>query len=69
MYLNQALGQASEAIGRLENLVAYEHLTVVEHPQPVKEFSISSKKFPSAIRELIKRRWMMLVSLFRKETQ
>ena len=40
MYLNQALGQASEAIGRLENLVAYEHLTVVEHPQPVKEFSI-----------------------------
>ena len=40
MYLNQALGQASEAIGRLENLVAYEHLTVVEHPQPVKEFTI-----------------------------
>lgn len=40
MYLNQALGQASEAIGRLENLVAYERLTVVAHPQPVKEFSI-----------------------------
>ena len=47
MYLNQALGQASEAIGRLENLVAYEHLTVVEHPQPVKEFSIQFEKFPS----------------------
>lgn len=44
MYLNQALGQASEAIGRLENLVAYEHLTVVEHPQPVKEFSIQFEK-------------------------
>ena len=44
MYLNQALGQASEAIGRLENLVAYEHLTVVEHPQPVKEFSIQLEK-------------------------
>lgn len=44
MYLNQALGQASEAIGRLENLVAYEHLTVVEHPQPVKEFSIKFEK-------------------------
>ena len=44
MYLNQALGQASEAIGRLENLVAYEHLTVVEHPPPVKEFSIQFEK-------------------------
>lgn len=44
MYLNQALGQASEAIGRLENLVAYEHLTVVEHPHPVKEFSIQFEK-------------------------
>ncbi len=44
MYLNQALGQASEAIGRLENLVAYEHLAVVEHPQPVKEFSIQFEK-------------------------
>ena len=44
MYLNQALGQASEAIGRLENLVAYEQLTVVEHPQPVKEFSIQFEK-------------------------
>ena len=44
MYLNQALGQASEAIGRLENQVAYEHLTVVAHPQPVKEFSIQFEK-------------------------
>lgn len=44
MYLNQALGRASEAIGRLENLVAYEYLTVVEHPQPVKEFSIQFEK-------------------------
>lgn len=44
MYLNQALGQASEAIGRLENLVAYEHLTVVAHPQPVKEFCIQFEK-------------------------
>ena len=44
MYLNQALGQASEAIGRLENLVAYEHLTVVAHPQPVQEFSIQFEK-------------------------
>ena len=44
MYLNQAVGQASEAIGRLENLVAYEYLTVVEHPQPVKEFSIQFEK-------------------------
>lgn len=28
MYLNQALGQASEAIGRLEDLVSYEKLPV-----------------------------------------
>ena len=45
MYLNQALGQASELSDGLENLVAYEHLTVVEHPQPVKEFSIQFEKF------------------------
>ena len=44
MYLNQALGQASEAIGRLENLVAYERLAVLERPQPVKEFSIQFEK-------------------------
>lgn len=51
MYLNQALGQASEAIGRLENLVAYEHLTVVEHPQPVKvsiQFEKVSFSYPGA---------------------
>lgn len=57
MYLNQALGQASEAIGRLENLVAYEHLTVVEHPQPVKEFSIQFEKvsfsYPGANQKVV----------------
>ena len=57
MYLNQALGQASEAIGRLENLVAYEHLTVVEHPQPVKEFSIQFEKvsfsYPGATQKAV----------------
>ena len=44
MYLNQALGQASEAIGSVVNVVGYEDLTVVEHPQPVKEFSIQFEK-------------------------
>lgn len=57
MYLNQALGQASEAIGRLENLVAYERLTVVAHPQPVKEFSIQfenvSFSYPGARQKVV----------------
>ena len=38
MYLNQALGQASEAIGRLENLVSYESLPVPPSPKPLKDF-------------------------------
>ena len=40
MYLNQALGQASEAIGRLEDLVSYEKLPVPSSPKPLKDFSI-----------------------------
>ena len=57
MYLNQALGQASEAIGRLENLVAYEHLPVAAHPQQVKEFSIRfenvSFSYPEATQKAV----------------
>ena len=45
MYLNQALGQASEAIGRLENLVAYEHLTVVKRIHKRANSVFSSKRF------------------------
>ncbi len=40
MYLEQALGQASEAIGRLENLVSYENLSVPSSPKSLKDFSI-----------------------------
>lgn len=40
MYLQQALGQASEAISRLENLTSYNHLFVSTNPQPIKNFSI-----------------------------
>ena len=40
MYLNQALGQASEAIGRLEDLLSYESLPVSSSPKTLKDFSI-----------------------------
>lgn len=57
MYLNQALGQASEAIGRLENLLAYEYLPVTENPQPVKDFSIRFEKvsfcYPGAVQKAV----------------
>ncbi len=56
MYLNQALGQASEAIGRLENLVAYEAPDCCRASTTGKGIQYSvRKKFPSAIRELIKK--------------
>ena len=40
MYLNQALGQASEAIGRLDSLLSYKELPVSTSPRPVTEFDI-----------------------------
>lgn len=43
MYLNQALGQAGEAIGRLENLLSYEGLSVSSSPKPVKGFDVAFK--------------------------
>lgn len=43
MYLNQALGQAGEAIGRLENLLSYEGLSVSSSPKSVKGFDVAFK--------------------------
>lgn len=40
MYLNQAIGQASEAIDRLENLTSAEQLSIPANPLPVKGFDI-----------------------------
>lgn len=40
MYIDQALGQASEAIGRLEKLIDYPQLSVSLNPKPVKKFDI-----------------------------
>lgn len=40
MYLQQALGQAGEAIGRLEKLTDYEELAVGRHSGPLQDFTI-----------------------------
>ena len=57
MYLNQALGQASEAIGRLENLVSYESLPVPPSPKPLKDVSIQfnrvSFRYPGTTQKAI----------------
>lgn len=57
MYLNQALEQASEAIGRLENLVSYESLPVPSSPKPLKDFSIQfnrvSFRYPGTTQKAI----------------
>lgn len=40
MYIDQALGQATEAIGRLDNLTAFDLLPAATHPKPVEKFDI-----------------------------
>lgn len=44
MYLDQALGQASEAIGRLDNLTAYKNLQTTETPRVVTNYDICFDK-------------------------
>lgn len=44
MYLNQALGQAGEAIGRLDNLTSYDNLPVASNTESIKNFSIQFDK-------------------------
>lgn len=43
MYLNQALGQATEAVNRTENLTNTKSLKESENPQPVKGYTIKFK--------------------------
>ena len=55
MYLNQAFGQAGEAIGRLEDLISYEKLSVPSSSKPLKDFSIQfnqvSFRYPGTTRK------------------
>lgn len=44
MYLNQALGQASEAIGRLDNLLSHPDLSVPSSPKQVKGYDVCFKE-------------------------
>lgn len=57
MYLNQALGQASEAIGRLDSLLSYKELPVSTLPKPVTEFDIRFDKvsftYPGAAQKAV----------------
>lgn len=57
MYLNQALGQASEAIGRLDSLLSYKELSVSTSPKPVTEFDIRFDKvsftYPGAAQKAV----------------
>ncbi len=40
MYLNQAMGQAGEAVNRIENLTEFASLSVPNNPKPIKEHRI-----------------------------
>lgn len=57
MYLNQALGQASEAIGRLDSLLSYESLSVPSSPRQVKGHDICFKgvsfSYPGATQKAV----------------
>ncbi len=59
MYLNQAIGQASEAISRLENLTSAEQLSVPVNPVPIKGYNIRfenvSFSYPGANRKAVDR--------------
>jgi len=57
MYINQALGQAGEAIGRLDNLLACDVLPVAANPKPIKDFDIRFEKvsfaYPGATQKAV----------------
>lgn len=57
MYLEQALGQAREAIDRFDNLVDFHHLPVAENPRPVESFDICFERvsfsYPGAIQKAV----------------
>jgi len=57
MYLDQALGQAKEAIGRLENLLDFSLQPAVANPKPVNNFDIRfenvSFSYPQAVQKAV----------------
>lgn len=57
MYLNQALGQASEAIRRLEDLLEYPALFVTRHPEQMKghdiRFDHVSFSYPGTVQKAV----------------
>jgi ATP-binding cassette subfamily B protein len=57
MYLNQALGQAGEAVNRLENLTDVDVLSVPSNPKPIKNYNVSFKNvsfsYPKANKKAI----------------
>lgn len=57
MYLDQALGQAAEAIGRLDKLTAFAALPAASDPKPVRNFDIGfdnvSFRYPDAAQKAV----------------
>lgn len=57
MYLDQALGQAAEAIGRLDALTAFAALPAASDPKPVRNFDIGfdnvSFRYPDAAQKAV----------------
>ncbi len=57
MYMNQAFGQAKEAIDRLDNLLSTEPLAVSSNPLPIKHFDIKFNKvsfsYPNANKKAV----------------
>lgn len=57
MYLDQALGQAAEAIGRLDKLTAFAALPATAAPKPVRNFDIGfdnvSFRYPDAAQKAV----------------
>lgn len=57
MHLNQAVGQASEAIGRLDNLTAYENLMEASSPEKIQKFDVCFDKvsfsYPGATQKAV----------------
>lgn len=57
MYLNQALGQAGEAVGRLDHLLSYADLSVTTSPRPVTEYDVRFKdvsfSYPGATQKAV----------------
>lgn len=57
MYLNQAVGQAAEAIGRLDNLTGFAALPAAADPKPVRTFDIRfddvSFSYPGAAQQAV----------------